>query len=195
MPKQFAVGVLVVLCAVVMSSKASAQIVYEPVQYQYGEQNKYYYGGNDPRVHAYANATQDGGGRWGRVHGFDFVSGSIDTHREVTGEPERVFADSIPFQNARIYGYTATDARNEAYDRMPTYFRKADLLATAVPQTDGSWLVPATPQAQGVVVYPQPARMMVPRRPTTAPRPLMILPKKALEPDRNRDGRKLADAE
>jgi hypothetical protein len=182
------------LIAILVCGKASAQIIYEPVQYQYGDQNKYYYGGNDPRVHAYANFTRDGGGRWGRVHGFDFVSGSIDTHREVIGEPERVFADAVPFQNARLYGYTATDARNEAYSRIPTYFRKADLLTTAVPQADGSWHVPAQP-VEGVMPYWASPRMTAPATaPTTAPRPIMIIPKKALEPAKAQPAGKLADA-
>ena len=47
-----------------------------------------------------------------------------------------------PHQNLARYGWTASDAQNEAYANTPTYFRKADLLASAVPQPDGSYVVP-----------------------------------------------------
>src|SRR5437762_11987819 len=117
-----------IVAAFCLASSACAQIIFEPVQYQYGQQQSYYYGGSDPRVFASAEATHDGASRWGRVNGWAFASGGIDTHREVATEPTRVFADAIPFRNATFFGYSANDARNEAYANAPTYFRKSDLL-------------------------------------------------------------------
>ena len=137
----------VALIAVVLSfvSNSFAQIIYEPVRYQYGDQNKFYYGGSDPGIIRYGMGIRDAAGRYGRVHGYDFVSGNIDTHREVSGEPEYVYSDCLGYQNARVYGFTATDARNEAYANLPTYFTKRDLMNAAIP-TGSGWVVPAHAQ-------------------------------------------------
>jgi len=169
----------VALFALVLSCASSsfAQIIYEPVQYQYGDQNKFYYGGSDPRIIQHAMGPRDAAGRWGRVNGYDFVSGNIDTHREVCSEPERTFTDARGYENARIYGFTATDARNEAYANVPTYFRKSDLLAAAIPTTHG-WIVPA--QAQPIPANGRGMIIVTPGR-AMMPRPMMIIPKKALE--------------
>ncbi|MBC8107278.1 MAG: hypothetical protein H7Z14_11860 [Anaerolineae bacterium] len=169
----------VALFALVLSCASSsfAQIIYEPVRYQYGDQNKFYYGGSDPRIIQHAMGPRDAAGRWGRVNGFDFVSGNIDTHREVSGQPERTFTDALGYQNARIYGFTATDARNEAYADIPTYFRKRDLLNAAIPTARG-WVVPA--QAQPIPFNPR-ATITVTGGRAMVPRPMMIIPKKALE--------------
>ena len=166
---------LVVSCA----SSSFGQIIYEPVRYQYGDQNKFYYGGSDPRIIQQAMGPRDAAGRWGRVHGYDFVSGNIDTHREVCSEAERTYTDALGFQNARIYGFTATDARNEAYANIPTYFRKSDLLNAGVP-VGRMWVVPA--QAQPIPSDPN-ARITVTGGRAMAPRPIMVIPKKALEKD------------
>jgi hypothetical protein len=124
-------------------SSASAQIIYEPVQYQYGTDRHYYYGGNDPSVFRAAEQYSDGGGQFGRVHGFAWVSANVMTHREVSTEAPRIYADSMPRTNAAIYGYSMDDARNEAYANVPRYFRMRDLLPFAVPDEGGSLHVPA----------------------------------------------------
>ena len=69
----------VALIAVVLvcSSQSFGQVIYEPVRYQYGEQNKFYYGGSDARIIRYAEGPRDAAGRWGRVNGFDFVSANM----------------------------------------------------------------------------------------------------------------------
>lgn len=188
----------VALIAVVLAcaSQSFGQIYYEPVRYQYGDQNKFYYGGSDPRIIEHGYGPRDAAGRWGRVNGFDFVSANIDTHREVDDEPERVFTDARGYENARIYGFTATDARNEAYANIPTYFRKSDLLRAAVP-TEHGWVVPA--QAQPIPANM--ARPMIRVTPATTrgammPKPLFIIPKKALEqkPKDNVAGQNVASA-
>jgi hypothetical protein len=123
-------------------SSASAQIIYEPVQYQYGSDQHYYCGGSDPSVFRMAERYTDGGGQFGRVHGFAWVSANVMTHREVSPEAPRVYADSMPRTNAAIYGYTIDDARNEAYANVPRYFRMRDLLPFAVPDESGALHVP-----------------------------------------------------
>src|SRR4051812_6193444 len=87
-------------------SSASAQVIYEPVQYQYGQHEKYYYGGTDWRV--FARAQRDG---CQRVYG-----------REVFQRPVRIYNDCIANWNAAIFGYTMNDASNDAYQSVPTYF-------------------------------------------------------------------------
>lgn len=179
----FRVALIAVIVA--FASQSFAQVIYEPVRYSYGGQNKFYYGGSDARIIRYAEGPRDAAGRWGRVHGFDFVSGNIDTHREVNDEPVRVYTDALGYQNARIYGFTATDARNEAYANIPRYFRKADLLRAAV-EVDGVWVVPAQAQPipPGVThVNGQPMIRLTPAttRNASLPKPLFIIPKKALE--------------
>src|SRR5947209_858311 len=103
-----------------LAASASAQIIYTPVQYQYGHDigNPYYYGGHDPRVFRMAEAPNN----------------------TTQGQ---VYSDAVPFTNAAIYGYGPDDARNEANASIPRYFRKRDLLAGAIVQRDGSAVVPA----------------------------------------------------
>ena len=178
---------LAVLCAVVVissfSSPARAQIIYEPTRYQYGDQQKYYYGGSDPLVHDFARMPVDGCGRWGRVHGWAFASGNVETHREVATERTRVFTDSYPFKysDASIHGLTPDDARNEAYCNAPRYYTKRDLLASAYRAADGTVVVPA--DAPTVRVDPRSgATYVAPRAAaTTSPRPIMIIPKDLLK--------------
>lgn len=176
----FRLAVLGVLCA--LASSASAQVFYEPVRYQYGHQNNiYYYGGSDPQVHYYAQFPIGGDGRFGRAGGWAFASGNVDTHREVANEPTRVYTDSPPFRydsGGTFAGFTATDARNDAYANVPTYFRKSELLNAAVQRPDGAWVVPA--QAQPIALDRNTMRFAP--GPATAPRPLMIIPKDRLLP-------------
>jgi len=176
-----------------VSSAVQAQIIYEPVRWRYGGQNPFYYGGSDPRVIDYASGPVGGGGWWGRVHGFDFISGDYQTHRDVTNEGYRVYTDAVPYQNARQWGYTDNDARNEAYSNVPTYFRKVDLMNAATPNQDGTWTVPAH-LSPGPRYYTTPSSARMGPGPTTTPRPLMILPKKAI-PQREAPRGKMASAQ
>jgi hypothetical protein len=174
------------LCAsllIVASSSASAQVFYEPVQYQYFSGGRaYYYGGSDPQVHYNANMLSHEPG-YGRTNEYAFHSGDIDRHREVVTEPTRVFNDMIPNWNARFFGYTVDDARNAAYNNAPTYFRKADIKHMARVQEDGTWVVPsqAMPaRAMGTgTIEIRPYRPMV--RPVSEPKPLLIIPKRLLD--------------
>jgi hypothetical protein len=153
------------LAIIAMSfASVSAQVIYEPVQYQYGDQNKFYYGGTDPHVFARAAAPSDPGAEWGRVEGYDFASGDTWVHREMSDQPIRVYSDALPTQIASLYGFTATDAANVANASVPRYFRKADVLAAAS-------------QAPGILIVP--ARAVLPSaaaRPPATTRPLIVVP-------------------
>jgi hypothetical protein len=166
----------VVVAGLFAPSRASAQVIYEPVRYQYGDQLHYYYGGSDPAMHRFAN-WGSAERTWGRINGWEWAAGDIDSHREVSDGPPRVYTDQLPYRNATFFGYTATDARNTAYNNVPRYFRKSDLLRAGIPQADGTLVVPAQ-------AVPVPAVVITPRatRPATSPQPILIIPKKALEP-------------
>jgi hypothetical protein len=155
-----------------------AQVVYEPVRYQFGRGGgMYYYGGCDPRVHE--RAAYPAGVTFGRINGFAFVSGNVQTHRAVVTEPTRVFSDAMPLRNARFFGATPDDAGNEALSNMPRFFRKSDLIATGVRQTDGTLSVPSmrsedrpTTEAEKRIII----RPFV-GRPLHEPRPLIVIPR------------------
>jgi hypothetical protein len=190
-------GLLLCALALAVAPVANGQIVYEPVQYQYGGQNPYSYGGQDPRVHVSARHPHAPGTTWGRGNGFAFRSAGVHTHREVVTERPRVFTDALPYRNAFVYGFTVNDARNEAYARVPTYFRKADLLRSARPDDcRGGWVVPAdAPRGwecrPGQIII----RPMV-RRTTDSvreARPVLIIPKDLLDAPRDEGDSTLRD--
>ncbi|MBV8780895.1 MAG: hypothetical protein JO353_05800, partial [Phycisphaerae bacterium] len=152
-----------------MAGSARGQIIYLPVQYQYGTQNTFYYGGNDPAVIARASMPVDAGGNWGRTDGYAFVSGDVRVHREVSNEPLRVYSDAIPEQNAHLFGYTISDAANEANASVPRYFRKADVIAAAG-ATPGVLIVPAQAVLAPTTRPSAPSTEMVRVTPSTLPK-------------------------
>lgn len=171
------------LMLVSSSSAAFAQVIYTPVKYQYFTGGRaYYYGGTDPAVHEEAARLSIVPG-YGRTGGYAFQSGDLTRHREVCHEPTRVYTDAIPLQDAHPYGFTPTDAANEAYANAPNYFRKStDVIRMARVQEDGSWVVPATTvpargsiEIRGVGVVPRSAPTYV------EPKPLLIIPKRLLD--------------
>ena len=157
----------------VLASSASAQVIYEPVRYQYGAEMKYYYGGNDAHAHHYADRVlcRNGFPSMGNRH----YTSLYNTVGQI-GEHRLVLSDCMPYRNAAVFGYTDNDARNEANASVPLYFRKRDILAAAVPAADGTLVVSA--QAR-----PMPHAAMRDMRSATAaepkPRAILILPKKA----------------
>jgi hypothetical protein len=116
MRRLLGLGAAVVLAA---AGIGRAQIVYLPLQYQFQGPQVFYYGGSNPDVFRYA--TWPGTTKQGMVFS-DRVSG---------------------LQDARYFGYGPDDAANEAYQSVPRYFNKRDILRQAVPQPDGVWAVPA----------------------------------------------------
>jgi hypothetical protein len=182
MTSRVASGVVVLVFASIVSS-VSAQIIYEPVQSQYSAGGTtYYYGGSNPLVHVYAAQPNSAGETWGRAHGWAFSASNMLSHREVSGEYERVFTDSYGngLTDAHVAGFTADDARNEAYANQPRYFVKRDLLNAAHRDVDGTWVVPAS--AEPIRIYKSNGtRIDSTSAPASMPRPLMIIPKDQLE--------------
>jgi hypothetical protein len=123
---------LVVLALLAWASSASAQVVYEPVRYQYGP--NVYYGGTNPSFgnSAYSNlppGLQSAAPVAGAGAGLPGVSSSYlygspsGTYPSLSmGTPQptvHVYSDALPYQEASQYGYTPDDARNEAYANVP----------------------------------------------------------------------------
>lgn len=170
----FAPAFAAVALSVLVSSSASAQVIYMPVQYQYGESMRYYYGGNTPYMFAFAD-------RLACRNGYPSSMNDRYTSLRLTigqiGEGPVVLTDCMPLRNAAAYGYTATDASNEAYANVPRYFRKGDLINAATVAADGTLVVSA--QAQPVSGM---ARDMHTTHPgELKPRAILILPKKGLK--------------
>lgn len=176
------------ICAVllVFASSASSQVFYEPVEYQYDAGGtKYYYGGSNPAIHQHARQPYAPGANWGRTEGFAFVSADTRVHREVVTEPERIFTDATRWTNARILGYTIDDARNEAYANASRHFVKRDVPGMAV-HKDGRWQVP--PTSTLVRVFKSSGEEITPKA-STMPKPLLIIPKDALQRPRTTDNK------
>jgi hypothetical protein len=167
-------------------SSASAQIIYQPVKYQYEAGGTiYYYGGSNPAVHEVAREPYSPGGSWGRVNGYAFVSGDIRSFRAEAWEPTRVYSDATGTYNAGLLGMTPDNARDEAYANAARYFVKRDLINTAIPMEDGSYVVPAHAKSGGTVSVYKSDGTPIPQGPATRtitePRPLFIIPKDQLE--------------
>lgn len=165
------------ICVLVLAAPAVAQVIYEPVRHQYGGQNPYYYGGADPRIHESAAWPSAQGVKWGRHNGFAFTSANIHTHRAVVTERTRTFTDALGIRNAFVFGFTPNDARNEANNSIPLYFRKSEMLRAAQP-TERGWVVPAqwqryAPSGQ-VEIRPW-------KRPAATERPVIVIPKDMLD--------------
>jgi hypothetical protein len=149
----------VLACSAFLTSSAFAHVVYQPVQYQYDagrSGQKYLYGGSDPRVHDVArrdlNCRVYG---VGNLHNFD--GGNSFGQPSPMSDVQPIYTDCAPFQEASSFGYTAPDARNEAYANVPLYVRKADLLNNAIRTIDGQVIVPASAPAatMGPMVMPR----------------------------------------
>ena len=182
--------VAVALCLVMFcSSAALAQIIYEPVRYQYetprGE--RYYYGGVDGRVHAIAGYGAQCGFHVYATNLHNFDGGNSFGQPSPMYHRPQVFTDCIPLRDASRFGWSPADARNEAYANAPTYFRKADLLATAIPTGEGAYVVPAN--APNVYVAPGVTRdayrhhpaTRTTTSPATRPGQVIIIPKRLLD--------------
>jgi hypothetical protein len=183
-----------VLLMILASSPASAQVVYEPVQYQYWSGGRaYYYGGSNPLVHYRANVNSQHAG-FARTNGYAFHSARLDTHRAVVTEPDRIYSDSTPYWNARVFGASVDDARNAAYANSATYFRKADLKYLARVEPDGTWSVPASAGAPTGTIEIKPGYRSWMKPVFTEPRPILIIPKRLLDKKLWGEPLKTADA-
>jgi hypothetical protein len=158
----------------VVASSASAQTMYEPVRYQYGDAMKYYYGGSDPSIHAYADrvACRNGYPSSMSSHGYNSLRQTLGQ----IGEHRFVFSDCMPHRNAAVFGYTDNDAHNEANSSVPLYYRKSEILAAGHVASDGSLVVPAAARPLAHMAA-RDTRLAAPSEPK--PRAILILPKKA----------------
>ena len=165
----------------VVASSASAQVIYAPVQYQYTNGVTYYYGGSDASMHHYIEHVKCRNGYpseiTGRHHnGLRLTLGQI-------GEQKYVFSDCLPYRNAAVYGYTACDARNEAYANVATYYTKRDLLNAGVVDADGTLVVPAHGRPHDTLkMHPKPGNTATTQPSEVKPRAIIIIPKGAPKP-------------
>jgi len=146
------------------ASTASAQIIYQPVQYQY---DGFYYGGDDPALFA-------------KAHRDSCALHIVAMHRPVSNVPLRVYSDCLPWANAALYGMTPNDAYNQAYGSIPRYFRKADLFFSA-DWTGDALVIPARAPAVSRIEIKTYRRRPPSTQPAAAPRPLLIIPRDALD--------------
>ena len=172
---RFSPAAVALVLTTVVASSASAQVIYEPVRYQYGEAMKYYYGGSDPMMHDYADRVACRNG-----YPSSMMNSYTSLHMTLgqIGEKRVVLTDCLGYRNAAVFGYDANDARNEAYANVPRYFRKGDLLNAAVPAGDGTLVVPASARPTAAAMA-RDLREAKPAEPK--PRAILILPKKGLK--------------
>jgi hypothetical protein len=159
---------------VVLASQSFGQIVYEPVKYQHGSDEKYFYGGNDSLTHRFAARELHQRSYTNR----GVFSGSDRTAHELFNPRAAVYTDEVPLTEASQFGFTENDARNEANANAPLYFRKLELLAVAQRDIDGSLVVPANSRIVGKMFIRD-------VQPTTAPATtrgaVIIIPKRLLD--------------
>jgi hypothetical protein len=169
------------LAVLTFASAASAQVIYEPIKYQHALGDTYlYYGGSNPRVFEQARSHYQ---LYNQPRSYDGHGHERTTIRKgLTGQAPYVYTDAAPYVNASLYGYTAVDARNEAYASVPTYFRKRDLLAAGVVQADGSLVVPANARPLPVVRVVRRTVVAPTTRPT--PKAIIIIPKRPAGPQK-----------
>jgi hypothetical protein len=177
----------VVVAGLLLSAPAFGQVIYEPVTYQYSAGRSgqhYFYGGNNPLVHMHAqmaaNCHPYRFGYAGNIHSFD--GGNTLGQPSLLNYHTPVYIDCVGggITDVSHYGWNGVDARNEAYANAPTYFRKADLLASAVPGNDGVYHVaPSAPQVEMTPVYTAPVSS-----PATAPSTTQAIGSRAISPKR-----------
>jgi hypothetical protein len=104
----------ILLVFMLMGSAASAQVIYEPIHYQYSDGHRvFYYGGSNPQTIARGCVN-------------DWLARGSPL-------PPAVYIDALPLWNAAWFGYTPDDAHNAARLAMPRYFDKRDLLSSHRP--------------------------------------------------------------
>jgi len=130
---------MAVLAAGVLSSVSLAQVVYEPVRYQYGRYNEVFYGGTNPSLasdhYVYlppalqaAYAARRMNTPLGIYQYMPYGPGSpffspypVDPSNSAAVYTPYVFTDLLPYEEAGQFGFTPDDARNEAYGNVPLY--------------------------------------------------------------------------
>lgn len=140
------------------ASSALAQVIYEPVQYQYttARGRTFYYGGNDP--HLIARMEQSKCLRW-RLRTFGYLPRPAPVKPFVASRPfdvTPVVVDYCGLDGAARS--TIADAMNEAYANVPTYFRKGDLLPTVARRPKAAAATHKDDAGGSIVIQPYHAR-------------------------------------
>lgn len=151
-------SLLITLALATLTSAASAQVVYSPVRYQYGQYNEVYYGGRNPaftqnsyvylppalqsaynaqRLNAAPYLTAYASGPTGNFYS-PFTPDARMTNPAFT---PFIYSDFLPYEEVGQYGYSINQSRNEAYANVP---RLQSALRPQSPQTPAE---PATPAA------------------------------------------------
>ena len=159
---------LAVLALSAWASSASAQVIYEPVRYQYGP--NVYYGGVNPafRNSVYPNlppglqsAPPVAGAGAGlpeanSSYGFGSLSGAYPALSTGTPQPTvHVYSDALPYQDASQYGYTPDDARNEAYANVPRVQYGAGPIVQEQPATPAPEVAAREPERAAPAIDPR----------------------------------------
>ena len=112
------------VCA--LAPAAFGQIIYENVRYQHvtGAGHTYYYGGQEPRTHYWAELQSDLDAAGFNRYRYGAFSGGDRLGDGLLNRYVPVYNDSIAvYRDARRWGFTADDARNQAVRSEPLYFR------------------------------------------------------------------------
>jgi len=186
---------------------ASAAIVFEPVQYQYRapvqDRPAFYYGGSNPAsfmagvVHQQRflmgnNPVHDEGFRpsWVGPLTDDLL------HHSAWGSLPVTYSDLLPpGMNGYLMGLMPDDVRNEAYGNVPRYFRKRDLMGSAVLVGPHIAAIPAQAPLPGTIeMMPSNGWPTTQATPSTQPHPVIIIPKGLLDRKLNTKPTPLASA-
>jgi hypothetical protein len=187
--------VLSALVLTLLPAISSAAIVFEPVQYQYRDAHcdrpAFYYGGSNPavfmagvmaqqRYHLGANPIHE------TALSSPLVGPLTDNllHHGDMGAAPITYSDSLPpGSNAYPYGLTPDDARNDAYSNVPRYFRKRDLMNSAILLPTREVAIPAQAPLPGTLqmlpVHGWPTTQ--PATQSSQPTPILIIPKGLLD--------------
>lgn len=167
-------------CLFLFVSSARAQVIYEPVQYQFGTNPHIYYAGNDPGMLHYIEHEKCRNGYPNAITGLQ--SDGLRHAPLRLREGEFVYSDCIGYRNAYVYGYTVTDVRNEAYMAVPRYFTKHDLLDSAEVATDGTLVVPAVPRQHDTLMSREQVKAATTQPGQPKPRAIIIIPRGSKKP-------------
>jgi hypothetical protein len=188
---------------------ASAAIVFEPVQYQYRDPvhnntPAFYYGGSNPAAFM-AGVVRQQRMMIGNIpvhdEGFRHVwfgplTDNLITHGPWSSVPATYTDVLPPGMNGYLLGLMPDDVRNEAYDNVPRYFRKRDLMGSAVMVAPHVAVIPAQAPLPGTLEM-MPAHGWPTTQPSTQstqPHPVIIIPKGLLDRKLNAPSTPMASA-
>ncbi len=126
-----------ILALLALATSATAQVIFQPVRYQYGAYNEVFYGGQNPAfttnpyvylppalqsAYSIQRLSAEPGVNPYLPYGAQgpFVSPFTPGSNQTTpAYVPYIFSDYLPYQEVGQFGYTVDDARNEAYANAP----------------------------------------------------------------------------